>query len=511
MGRNNKPNKKPGLRQKRGLPKLNRPGPKNHLKRKRPRAAVSDNDDETSLSDLTDIDYDCDDDGADGESGRFPTFVSASVLSSIASDDSSSDSSDESDLQSLSFEGDSDIEKEEENFIVSEAHTKARVRRELLGNDDGRNRDPQGDWVIRPRKKSVDPSDTEMNVDSDATEDEDEDDEEQDLDEDDEETDERRAGVGGSGLVTAWSDGDESSFDADIFFANLTDSDSDSDSSSCSQIHSTGDDGDYSDMDAASHSDTAELMTQRHELENLQLEVTQRWDGQIVFSNGLSDGRGILDIDFEVEASQFMADSSPLRRRDSDVEMSSTSAGTSTEEDGNEEDAGGGEGDTTDEELVDEDDLPNERAMELFSLPFNVSAIDPLSTVSPVVSPVPRRRAHTHSGSFGSPKPEDILAGKVSWDSEDHDHDDLDWRRAGSGSQRSSRVSGPRRGVFVPVQETRQAIIDGSKEVPSPHPKFNRRRGHSTTTRINTVRTPRLSFTPRPRILGLGHFYSTLY
>jgi hypothetical protein len=475
--------KKSGPPQKRGLT-ANRAGPKRPLKRKR--RTVSEDDEEPSL---TDADYDCDDDD-DRESVKFPTFLSASALSSLGSG-SSSDSSASSDLESLSFGSDSDIEEEEENFIVSQVHEKARLRRELLGEDGRRNYNSRGDWVIRPRKKSVDPSDNEMNVDSDATEDEEEEEEEA-LDEDDDETDGRGVGAGYAGLVTAWSDNDESSFDADIFFAHLTDSDNSSDSS-CSQHDEAGDDGDHSDMETASHSDTAELLSQRQELENLQLEVTQGWDGQIVFTNGLNDGRGVLDIDFEVKASQFMTDASALPAQDSDVEMSSSSTTPgSSGEAGYEEDVDGGEGDTTDEELVGEDDLPNERAMQLFSLPFGVSAINPLSTVSPVVSPAPYRSTSTSGRGLESPKPEDILAGKVFWDSDDHDHEKEE-RRERSRSQSSSQSRGPRTGFFVPVQESRKAIIDGTKEVPSPHPRFNRRRGSSTTAKINVVRLSILS------------------
>ncbi|KAJ3576463.1 hypothetical protein NP233_g424 [Leucocoprinus birnbaumii] len=469
--------KKSGPTQKRGL-KAKHAGHKRSLKRKR--RVASDDDDESSLSNLTDADYDCDDDD-DGESLKFPTFLSASALSSLESSNSS-DSSSLSDSDSCSFAGDSDIEKEEENYIVSQVHEKARLRRELLGDDGHRIHNSQNDWVIRSRKKSVDPSDNEMNIDSDGTEEDDEEEEES-LDEDEEETDGRVTGAGYTGLVTAWSDDEESSFDADIFFANLTDSDDNSDSSN--EHDEAGDEGDQSDMDTASQSDTAELISQRQELENLQLEVTQGWDGQIVFTNGLNDGRGILDLDFEVKASQFLAEASSVPAQDSDVEMSSTH-GNSSGEGGYEEDVDGGEGDTTDEDLVGEDDLPNDRAMQIFSLPFSVSAINPLSTVSPVVSPAPHRRMVSTGHGLESPKPEDILAGKVYWDSDDHDHDEEE-RRERSRSQGSSHSRGPRTGVFVPVQENRKAIIDGTKEVPSPHPRFNRRRSSSTATKITVV------------------------
>ncbi|KAF5361730.1 hypothetical protein D9756_002577 [Leucocoprinus leucothites] len=472
--------KKSGLPQKRGL-KANRAGTKRSLKRKR--RAVSDDDEESSLSYLTDADYDCDDDD-DGESVKFPTFLSASALSSLESS-SSSESSSLSDSDSVSFGGESDIEKEEESYIVSQVHEKARLRRELLGEDGRRNHSSQNDWVIRSRKKSVDPSDNEMNIDSDGTEEDEEEEEEEDaVAEDDEETDGRATGTGYAGLVTAWSDDEESSFDADIFFANLTDSGNDSDTT-CSEHDGAGDDGDHSDMDTASHSDATELVSQRQELENLQLEAIQGWDGQIVFTNGLNDNRGVLDIDFEVKASQFLAEASSVPTQDSDMEMTSTHS-SSSGEGGYEEDVDGGEGDTTDEDLVGEDDLPNERAMQLFSLPFSVSAINPLSTVSPVVSPASHRRMVSSGQGLESPKPEDILAGKVYWDSDDHDHEEEE-RRGRGQSQGSSQSRGPRAGAFVPVQKNRNAIIDGTREVPSPHPRFNRCRSSSTTAKINVV------------------------
>ncbi|KAF7770596.1 hypothetical protein Agabi119p4_6570 [Agaricus bisporus var. burnettii] len=470
--------KNSGSVQKRPL-KARHAGSRPPLKRKQ--RARSNDDDESSLSALTDVDYDCDNDD-DGESVVFPTFVSASVLSSLESGNSSDSSEESSNSESLSFVTDSDVEEEEENFIMSEVHEKARLRRELLGDDDHR-RDSQGEWVIRSRKKSVGSDDSGMAVDSAATEDEDEDEDEEPEDEE-EETDGKPVGTGYAGLVTAWSDDDESSFDADIFFANLAGSGSDSDSS-CSLENQDGVDGDHSDMETNSLNDASELLSRRQELENLQLDVTQGWDGEIVFTNGINDGRGILDIDFEVNASQFMAEDSPEHTQDSDVDMSPCNSIGAADGEGYEEDDNAADGDTTDEDLVGEDDLPNEQAMKLFSLPFSVSAIDPLSTVSPIASPTYRRVPPGRRG-LGSPKPEDILAGKISWDSDDHDYDEVEVRKGRRGSQ-SSGVRGPRPGLFVPVQETRKAIIDGTNQAPSPHPRFNRSRYRSTTGRINSV------------------------
>lgn len=388
-------------------------------------------------------------DDDDNEYDHFPTFVSASALSSFSSCDSDTSSIDQSD---------SDIEAEEERFIIAEVRDKARVRRELFGDDVQMRRDPHNNWVIRPRKKSVGLSDDEMDVDSDATEeDEQNGDDEEDEDEEDEETDGKKPGNDCIGLVTGWSDDEESSFDADLFFANLTDLGS--------STSSDDDQADHSDIDSVSVDVNDLLPHLRRGLENLPFEVTESWDGQIVFTNGLREGQGLLDIDFEIEAAQFMAESSTPTPGDTDVEMMHSDV----DDGGYEEDADGGEGDTTDEELVGEDDLPNERAMRLFNFPLSVSAINPMSTVSPG----PRTRwSPATKETFDSPKPADILAGRVFWDSDDPED-------AGRGLA-SSKGAGPRTGSFVPNEGIRNAIIDEKhQEIPSPHPNFRRSKGKS--------------------------------
>jgi hypothetical protein len=447
-------------------------------------------------SDLSDVDqhYDFDDD--DAQSVQFPTFVSASALSSRAS--SSSDSDD-----SLSSFGDSDssIEAEEENFILSEVHDRARVKRELLGEEGSKKRVPHNDWVIRPRKKSVGPSDVEMDVDTDATEDDDDDEEED--NEDDEETDGRRAGEGYVGVATGWSeDDDESSFDADLFFANLSDSEGNDGSSSTSSDNG-GDDGDQSDLESMTFGESSITSLPPMYPDNLAFEVTEGWDGQIVFTNGLREGQGILDMDFEANAAQFVAETSASPSQESDVEMFSTDV----DDGGYEEDADGGEGETTDEELVGEDDLPNERAMRLFNLPFSVSAINPMSTMSPTVSPGPRDRMPFGSRSLDSPKPADILSGKVFWDSDDHDEFESSATKSHSRAS-SNGGGGPRTGHFEPIKETRKAIIDDShKEVPSPHPRFRRGRGtslsHYSSVRRSYLRLVVLGCSDQWRIFRL--------
>ncbi|KAF8899626.1 hypothetical protein CPB84DRAFT_1815638 [Gymnopilus junonius] len=445
----------------------------------------------------------------------FPTFVSASALSSLSSDNSDGSLSD--------FDSDSSLVKEEENFILADVHDKARLKRELLGGDDPllRKRSSRNsDWVVRPRKKSVGPSDAEMDVDTDATEDDDDDDENPEEDDDETEEDTVMMAVPPSqeeeeedtdrgrryvGLATGWSEDEESSFDADLFFANLSDNDSSSDSDCPCPLQpafSLGEDGDQSDISCTSDCTEGSFGRRRAALESLPFEVTEGWDGQIVFTNGIHDNQGIIDIEFEADASRFVVETSasPSRNGDdddtdappygfrsdgSDVDMSD---GGYEEEDGEGE---LGEGDTTDEELVGEDDLPNERAMRLFSLPMSVSAINPLSTVStPNVSPGRRRREDEASrermirrwGGEGV-SASDILQGKVLfWDSDEMEEEEEGGRVKCEGGESKRVPMGPRKGVFVPTTETRQAVIGEDRKgdhVPSPHPRFNRGRGRT--------------------------------
>ena len=227
---------------------------------------------------------------------NLPTFISASALSST------SDSPSSSSLSDFDSDPDSDIQAEEENFILADLHDKARLRRELFAGDDPqlKNQRHNTDWIIRPRKKSVGGSDAEqMDVDTDATaenqndqnqdedEDEDDDDDEPDgVEEDDDDTDGRHHYVG---LATGWSEEeDESSFDADLFFANLSDSSSTSSSSAGRQRHPYTPGG----IDADQSSSTSESPT-RSTLESLPFEVTENWDGQLIFTNG-EGTRGIV-------------------------------------------------------------------------------------------------------------------------------------------------------------------------------------------------------------------------
>lgn len=410
---------------------------------------------------------DLDDD--DIESAQFPTFVAASDLSPSSASDSSDSGS-----ESSSFGSDSSLEAEEESYILAEQrrHEKARVRRELLGDESHRRKDAHNNnnnWVIRPRKKSVGLSDVDMDGDSDDhTEDEDEDEDEELCDEEtDDETDGQAPSVIYTGLATGWSDDEESSFDADIFFDNLSDT--------------TSDDSSSGDEPADPQDTQADAMASS--ISSLQrstdLEMTEGWDGQIVFTNGCDDGQGVLDLAFEATAAQLLASDTASISQDSDVEMGSEMRICGGDDDDEEVDSviGTSDGETTEEELVDASGLPTSRAMRLFRWPTSVSSINPSFTVSPTVSPAPHNRRSTMSHYRESPRPADILARKVFCNDSDHSQD------SGEGSapspvRRISRGGVPIMGHFKQADDVAQkmAILTGSnKDVPSPFPRLAHR------------------------------------
>lgn len=412
------------------------------------------------LGDLSDSDLQPSDDAS---AGRFPTFVSADGLTSEASDSSDS----ESDTDASGFGSDSSLAAEEENYIVAEQrrHDKARIRRELLGDDVPKHKDSNNNWVIRPRKKSVGLSDVDMEGDTDdITEEDDDEDDEMEEDEEDDETDDRASRVY-TGLATGWSDDEESSFDADLFFSNLTDASSDDGSSETDGSHL--------------HDSAADpLANSVNSLRSVDFEVTEAWDGQVVFTNGSNDGHGVLDLAFEANAAQLLASDGASVSYDSDVEMRTSDDAEGDFDDGD-SDLGGSDGDTTEEELVDEQGLPTSRAMKLFRWPTSVSSINPMSTVSPNVSPAPFSRRHPSPTMLESPRPADILAGKVFW--EESDQTQLDSAEGSVGeSPRPVVTAGmPIMGEFslegnVP-QKT--AVLTGvNKDVPSPYLRLGHRR-----------------------------------
>jgi hypothetical protein len=407
----------------------------------------------------------------------FPTFVSADVFSSAnESSAGSSSGSEESELTDFS---DSSIVEEEESFIRTteeqraRVHDKARVKRELLGDGLAKRKERQTDWEIRSRTKSVSPSDNDMDVDSDETDDEAEEGAEEADDNEGEDEDDvgpaRRSYVG---IATGWSGDEESSFDADLFFAGLGDSDSAPEPPTIyGQNAAVDTDEDSSSLDIEPSSFAQGVF-----------EITEGWDGSVIFTNGLQDGQGLLDWDFEANAAQLLTEATTTSGRDSgsdaDVRMSGSDAdmGDSENENDSLEEVESNDGDTTEEELVDEHGLPTARAMRLFRPPVaQFYSINPLSTMSP--------GPHIQDAfSPQSPQPSDILSGH-GFALEDEDVPEPPMSEIGSTVLSASSDRGtprfPLMGTFEAsrTNSLRRAVIDGSRPaVPSPFQRSCRRR-----------------------------------
>jgi hypothetical protein len=397
----------------------------------------------------------------DAKSVQFPTFVSASAISSASDDDSDSSLSD--------FDTDSSTKEEEENFILADegrTRNNSRGRRELFSDENARRKDPQNNWVIRARQKSVGASDLEMGGTSDDATADEEDEEDAEAEEDEAEEDEansRHRYPMYTGLATGWSDDEESSFDADLFFANLSD---------------TSDDDLNKDDAMVEDPATPSNAMPTAEDPSSDFDMPEGWDGQIMFTVGLKAGQGILDIGFEADAARMLAESTPSISQESDVDMATSECADGYVEDDEDDDGDDSNGNTTEEELVGPDGLPTAQALMLFEIPPSVSAIDPLSTISPTASPT-RRSIRFFPTS--PPTPADVLSGRVRWD----DFDDIiDATMSGSQSLSSSRGGAPIMGKFEPEDETYQkmAIIDGSnKDIPSPFPRTKRQFGRSSS------------------------------
>jgi hypothetical protein len=403
---------------------------------------------------------------------RFPTFVSADEFSSAnESSAGSSSSSEESELTEFS---DSSIAEEEEIYIRTteeqRAHDKARVKRELLGDGTMNRMERRNEWEIRSRKKSVGPSDDDMDVDSDESDDEAEDVEEAEGNDGEDEDEDDAGPVRGSyvGIATGWSEDEESSFDAELFFAGLSDSESGPEITT------------VPDQDAAASDNDSFADIGSSVLAQGTFEITEGWDGSVIFSNGLQDGQGLLDWDFEANAAQLLIEASTMSESNSgsDIRMAESEGdmGDSEDETDGLEEVESNDGDTTEEELVDDRGLPTARAMRLFRCPVTpLYAIDPLSTMN-------RGPPVTDGVSIQSPRPSDILAGREFGD-EDDDAPEPPLSEISSIILSASSDRGtprpPLMGMFEAskTNSLHRAIIDGTPHVvPSPFQRNSRRR-----------------------------------
>ena len=407
-----------------------------------------------------------------------PTFISASSSSSESSSLSSLSSSEDSEME---LEEEQNIKNSEDERERKARKDKARVRRELLGENDplhnGRPHHHSNRWDIKPRKRSVSASDGEGDVDMDAesgdtTESEDEDQDAAAADDEDEpdagEVDRngrRKLGVSFAGVVTGWSDGEDSNYDADLFFANLDSSSSGSESNAAAEMSSIDADGEDGGQDSAD--EIAEAMTLA-----AAAGLYDGWEGPIVFA--------AREVDVEMDLSPSPK---PSRRR----RMSSSILTTDEEQVGQQPadpTVGGGEdhlfeeddeidlaesdGETTEEELIGADGRPNARAMMLFKWPVSVGAVDPMNTLTPGRrgnGRVPRHSVSQHD-------PEDL---------DDGSDKSLDGIKTPDGKKSGApRIPrGPAVGAFQltpqSVEPVKTAVITGHQPaLPSPYPRSRR-------------------------------------
>lgn len=463
------------------------------------------------------------------EDPQYPTFMSAASTSSLTS--SSESSSIESSEDSESSDDDMDI-----LLYARHDQDKSRHKKELPNGDALQKRRDQGSSSrreIKPRRQSVDPVD-EQDADSEDTGDEDGDDEddsdddsdseeedvavEADVEEDNlaeleepemEETD-GKLGVSFGGLPSGWSEDDEEeSFDADVFFANLEDSSDSCGSPAALRLDPFSSDvlsdGDFS----ADEEDALLLMDIDPSVQ------VRRTPGE--FAVGVELDGISLGLDGQL---LFPAHYGPFPFDDgteTDVEMTVSQGGSSTDDQmTSRSDAEDGavvlvesDGETTEDELVDANGLPNEKAMMLFRWPAPVSTVDPLSTVSPLDnelhdSPGASQTLRMALASMSAtPTPSDILAGRISMEDIEEiemgaDRHADSMRAGGSDSRRTPGF--PTMGRFTTCPSGvsspgRHAVIDGNgAAIPSPYPRSRAARSkRRSPTRASTVRI-RLDF-----------------
>ncbi|KAH9935864.1 uncharacterized protein BXZ73DRAFT_45296 [Epithele typhae] len=430
---------------------------------------------------------------SDSTLSDYPTFVPAASNSARSSSSESPDSS-----------IDSDSEPDDQFFAHKDD---VRHSTKLLPSHVGHKKPLKGGgkWEIKPRKKSVgaDEEDDEDSTDSGESDASSEDGDDEEDDDDDDVDADAEADVEGGGMVdadldddeadgrigisfpgTGWSDDDEeSSFDADLFFANL---DSDSGASSPEAHYADlrafpGDSAEHITNFSADEEDALLLMDldpsvqlRRGEGEfeiGVDLDNLFGWDGPLFFSSHRSGDSFGLAVG--------------MQAADQDEDMASVSGSEATSSNTGTVVMLDSDGDTTEDELVDSDGLPNPRAMMLFQWPSTISAINPMSTVSPSDDPPTHASPSTRialasissqaqSHPPATPRPADILAGRVSMD----DLEDIEMEKAEKKTVVRVRR---RRGSYVPVMgnfvvddvhaTVRTAIVSPGNEVPSFYPR----------------------------------------
>ncbi len=250
------------------------------------------------------------DDEYSDSSDQFPTFMPASLLGSESSEDDSECSPSSTSSSESSDDVDSVIEAEETELIVAEeslAMKKLRLRRERErelrlnggGVPEGGRRWDKINWNNHERRKgsvSVDGSSV-ISSSSDESSSSDADDEhgvdgDDGADDDDEDIDGDGFGAPFHGAWSEYDDEDEE-YDAQLFFANLSDS----------SFGSSSSDLEPDDVDHASRGHLSENGTDFSRRDSqLPLVLTENLDGQLVFAHGMRDGEGASDVHFDTAA-----------------------------------------------------------------------------------------------------------------------------------------------------------------------------------------------------------------
>ncbi|GJE91122.1 hypothetical protein PsYK624_072710 [Phanerochaete sordida] len=441
------------------------------------------------------------------EDAHYPTFMSAASSSSLTS------SSESQNLESGESSESSSDSEDDSRFLQ-----KGPSKKDVPGFDTAQKRRDHGSgsrWEIKPRKQSVDPealdaesedtsSDDDNADDEDDSDDDDDDDDEAEAEAEDEEN-AAEADVEETGLAEIddepevgdedgklgvsfggddWSEDEESSFDADIFFANLDDS-----SDECASPAALRFDAFGSDMDAGSagsfSGDEADALLLMDIDPSVQVrrstgefEVGVELDGLAL---GL-DGQLLLPSNFaHFAAFEGGSDGS----NDTDVEMAISRDDSSSADEASDSGESGllgeSDGETTEDELVDSNGLPNSKAMMLFRWPEPISAVDPQSTVtqSPgsddtYESPQPSHTLRTALRSMSSGIDSTVVGSTAQRHGEDFDDDEQ------QSAQRYVNESGHAAGVPVmgqfitapAIDAPKIAVIDGSHNpIPSPFPR----------------------------------------
>jgi hypothetical protein len=442
------------------------------------------------------------------------SFASTSKAAGLESDDSSS-------LSSLPDPGDeSSLEAEEERYVIKQHEERMRMRQERQGGESENRRTSRNSWEQRAHARSASSGlgdrmdeDTDSDSDSEVEGEEEDGDADEEADEadgegemDDEEMFATRASVYES---------DDEEGDADLFFASL--SDSDSSINGFDQVFEApaDDDSDDTPVESVVPVDRLDPLALFGHLSkgDLAAVFVKESESHYPFIDSGGFAMGMLDIDFElsvVAQQQRQSSQTGMFATDGIVVDDDEEMWIPTEEDEEEEQSDCG--DTTDEDLVSMRGIHTPGGIVLFRVPTPpVSAIDPLSTLSPICkrkkSSAKKHKQFTKSkmSMTHAPKPHDILNKTTSIahiPTEESPTAD-DTASVDGASSISWVLKQPVMGQFEKCDPTRQHIIingENTESIPSPIGQVTRLRrgsGSSRGRKRSIIRVSRLVSAPK--------------